>query len=85
MFQGCSGVTGEIPELPDGLTDGSYMFQAMGLNGSSIPLLPSSLINGYEMFSENYNLSGYCTGRPDSLTNYENMYRDTRVTCDYGK
>ena len=43
------------------------------------------LINGTEMFYGAGNLSGQCRPKPSSLTSYSNMYRGTKVECDYGK
>ena len=50
MFDGCSGLTGSIPKLPDGLKNGSYMFSACkGLNGVT-PIKPSGLTTYTDMF-----------------------------------
>ena len=58
MFENCSGLTGEFPELPNKLTKGFWMFYGCrGLIGN-IPKLPSGLTDGRGMFYQCNNLTG---------------------------
>ena len=78
----CPTLTGTIPELPDSLTDGSYMFSGCsGLSGI-IPALPDSLTNGSYMFSSCSGLTGQTPVKPSGLTSYTNILYGTKVIND---
>ena len=72
----CPTLTGTIPELPAGLTDGYQMFQnCRGLTGT-IPELPAGLTYGYQMFYGCSGLTGSIPELPAGLTNGEHMFSD---------
>lgn len=85
MFDGCWSLTGNIPTLPSKLSKANIMFaECAGLTGT-IPTLPNSLTKAEGMFAECKGLTGTCPTRPTALSSYSGMYRDTGVSCTYGK
>ena len=81
MFYGCSGLYGDIPELPSTITAATYMFyNCSGLTGE-IKSLPSGISNGSYMFYGCKNLTGSIPNLPSSLTNGSSMFAgSTKLT-----
>ena len=84
MFKDCPGITGNVPDLPSTLINANLMFENTNLTGTVPDSLPSNIGGTHGMFSGNANLGGACPPKPDSLTNYGEMYSGTNVCCDYG-
>ena len=73
-FYNGKNITGNIPELPAGLTSGRVMFDGCsGLTGN-IPKLPAGLTDGDHMFTECSGLTGNIPPLPQGLVDGGGMF-----------
>ena len=74
----CSILTGNIPSLPDSLTNGSQMFYGCGKLTGNIPPLPDGLTNGLSMFNGCTGLTGEIPNLSSSLEIGNSMFHNCK-------
>ena len=78
FYEFCSTLSGSIPPLPEGLTDGGEMFKGCRALTGNIPKLPSTLTDGHSMFHNCNNLTGNIPQLPEGLINGTSMFYNCR-------
>ncbi|MBE6452369.1 MAG: hypothetical protein E7012_02635 [Alphaproteobacteria bacterium] len=77
LFSGCSGLTGDIPELPSGITSMNSAFEGCtGLTGN-IPEIPPTVTSMTSAFKQCDGLSGEAPQMPTGITEYSNAFPGT--------
>ncbi|MBR2033416.1 MAG: hypothetical protein IKA03_01950, partial [Alphaproteobacteria bacterium] len=77
-FRACTNLEGPVPSLPNGITNGDYMFAGTKIS-DNIQTLPTSLTSGSAMFA-NTNISGTVPPLPEGLTSAASMFLNTDVS-----
>ena len=91
MFKG-TGITGlNFTAFPNRLEKAEEMFKDCKNLDATLPTLPNNLTDATEMFYGATKLKGQCpqgSSRyvpPANIVKYKRMFKDTNVTCKYGK
>ena len=84
MFSDCTGLKSWTVELPNSLTDASYMFAWTGLNSFSTPsgTLPNGLTNAYGMFRSCSGLTAWTVALPNTITQVGGQWDDSGMFSD---